>query len=175
MSFRRGRGAWFFPSTSSMRPPPSWKLINYLYHLIFSPFLPFFRCRSSCFSSHRYPYSCYPMHERMNNKNGVKGFDDLNVGNKRNVLIPFFNRLSSRGHKVTYRVGMQSQIFLLRKGWNFLHFSWFCCVQASSEATGQRMTMTTSGAPQQAQCSTNEPMWRSPDTTQLGYSLTPDD
>ena len=55
------------------------------------------------------------MHERMNNKNGVKGFDDLNVGNKRNVLIPFFNRLSSRGHKVTYRVGMRSQVFLLRK------------------------------------------------------------
>ena len=118
MSFRRGRGAWFFPSTSSMRPPPSWKLINYLYHLMFSPFLPFFRCRSSCFSSHRYPYSCYPTHERMNNKNGVKGFDDLNVGNKRNVLIPFFNRLSSRGHKVTYRVGMRSQVFLLPKGWN---------------------------------------------------------
>ena len=122
MSFRRGRGAWFFPSTSSMRPPPSWKLINYLYHLMFSPFLSFFRCRSSCFSSHRYPYSCYPMHERMNNKNGVKGFDDLNVGNKRNVLIPFFNRLSSRGPKVTYRVGTRSQVFLLRKGW-------FCCVR----------------------------------------------
>ena len=156
-------------------PLPRRKLINYLYHLMFSPFLPFFRCRSSCFSSHRYPYSCYPTHERMNNKNGVKGFDDLNVGNKRNVLIPFFNRLSSRGPKVTYRVGTRSQVFLLREGWNFLHFSRFCCVQASSEATGQRMTMTTSGAPQQAQGSTNEPMWRSPDTTQLGYSLTPDD
>ena len=58
---------------------------------------------------------------------------------------------SSRGYKVTYRVGMQSQVFLIRKNADCLHLSWFCCVQASSEATGQRMMMTTVVSPQPAQ------------------------
>ena len=126
MSFRRGRGAWFFPSTSSMRPPPSWKLINYLYHLMFSPFLPFFRCRSSCFSSHRYPYSCYPMHERME----VQG---SNFSGKHRVMKIKQSKKSQSYHLLispvpsglqwTYRVGARLCSFLAEREIAKLRFS----------------------------------------------------
>ena len=126
MSFRRGRGAWFFPSTSSMRPPPSWKLINYLYHLMFSPFLPFFRCRSSCFSSHRYPYSCYPMRERMevqgsnfSGKHRVMKIKQSKKSQSYHLLISLFPSCL----KWTYRVGTRLRSFLAEREVAKLRFS----------------------------------------------------
>ena len=51
MSFQLGGGRMEEVEGKNHAPLPRRKLINYLYHLMFSPFLHFFCCRSSYFSS----------------------------------------------------------------------------------------------------------------------------
>ena len=51
MSFQLGGGRMEEVEGKNHAPLPRRKLINYLYHLMFSPFLLFFCCRSSYFSS----------------------------------------------------------------------------------------------------------------------------
>ena len=51
MSFQLGGGRMEEVEGKNHAPLPRRKLIDYLYHLMFSPFLLFFCCRSSYFSS----------------------------------------------------------------------------------------------------------------------------
>ena len=61
------------------------------------------------------------------------------------------SRPSSSGPKATYRVGTQSKGLVAQHIDKRVHSPWFWCIQSSSEATGQRMMMTTLEAAQPAQ------------------------
>ena len=58
---------------------------------------------------------------------------------------------SSRGYKVTYRVGTQSKGLVAQHVHKCIHSPWFWCIQSSSAVTRQRLMITTLGATQPAQ------------------------
>ena len=122
-------------------------------------FHPFFCCRSSYFSSHRYPYSCYPMRKRTNERFSAKALYNWKVWNDEILPIPSYDLVPPIW---PIQWVLDFIAFHRERTLYVANFPDSAAVWASRNYGTNLLEKTANGGAQSASGAKSEPIWRSP-------------